>query len=165
MVPVIIITGPSGSGKTLLLERLIPELAARKVTVAVVKHTRHPAEVDLEGKDTWRFSQAGARVVALSSPTLTALLRRRPTPLAELLPQVAEGVDLVLVEGFKGEKGFPRIVVLRQGAAAADWRKDPDVAALAADHPFPTDLPLLPLNDPAAVAAFILGRFLPGFSD
>ena len=70
---IIAVSGVKKSGKTTLLEKLIPALAARGVSSAVVKHDAHRFEIDREGKDSWRFTQAGADVVLLSSPEKTAL--------------------------------------------------------------------------------------------
>ena len=51
--------GWSGSGKTTLIERLVPRLAARGLTVSLVKHAHHSFDVDQPGKDSWRHRQAG----------------------------------------------------------------------------------------------------------
>ena len=68
-MPVIIsIVGKSDSGKTALLERLIPEIRKRGYNIGVIKHNVHGFELDHEGKDSWRYKQAGAQAVSLSSP-------------------------------------------------------------------------------------------------
>ena len=51
--------GWSGSGKTTLIERLIPRLVARGVTVSLVKHAHHEFDIDQPGKDSWRHRKAG----------------------------------------------------------------------------------------------------------
>jgi molybdopterin-guanine dinucleotide biosynthesis protein B len=109
--------GTSGSGKTTLIERLIPELASRGLTVGLIKHTSRHFEVDYPGKDTYRFKQAGAAKVLISSAERLALisdLAERPS-LAELARRHFSGCDVVLVEGHKGA-GVPKIVVEREGA-------------------------------------------------
>ena len=63
------IVGPAKSGKTLLIERLIPELNRRGLRVAAVKHTHHRhVSLDIPGKDTYRYRQAGAEIIVLASP-------------------------------------------------------------------------------------------------
>ena len=42
------------------LERLIPKLKARGLKIAIVKHDGHRFEIDHEGKDSDRFTKAGA---------------------------------------------------------------------------------------------------------
>ena len=71
-IPLLGITGYSGSGKTTLLEKLIPELIARGLRVSVIKHSHHNAQVDKEGKDSWRMKEAGSVqvIIALSCDTI-----------------------------------------------------------------------------------------------
>ena len=69
MAKALSIVGFSGSGKTELICRLLDWLVRQGLKVAVLKHTHHHDPGD-QGKDTWRFRQAGARVVALAAPGL-----------------------------------------------------------------------------------------------
>ena len=76
--------------------------------------------------------------------------------LPELLTRL-EPVDMVLVEGFKSHP-FPKIEVHRPTLGKPPiWPEQPDIAAIATDAPVRADRPVLPLNDPASVAAWILG--------
>lgn len=103
------LVGRSGCGKTTLMERLLPILRARGLTVSTVKHAHHGFDIDRPGKDSWRHREAGAEEVLLVSGTRWALLhevRDTTEPLLEdLLPRLAP-VDLVLVEGFHSHR-FP----------------------------------------------------------
>lgn len=112
---VVAVVGPSGSGKTTLLEHLLPELEARGLRVAAVKHASHGFEADRPGKDSHRLFQSGARAVALVSPERTATFVRRPVRgrprLGEALEALPSPLDLVLVEGFSWEP-VPRIAVV-----------------------------------------------------
>ena len=57
--PVVLgIAGPSDSGKTTLIEKLLPLLLARGITVSTVKHVHHAVEIDTPGKDSFRHRQA-----------------------------------------------------------------------------------------------------------
>ncbi len=110
---VLLVVGRKNVGKTTLIERLIPELSARGYRVGTVKHhhSSSPMMVDHEGKDSWRHRKAGARSVALVSPSQVAIFRdtEQRIPLNDLMAYF-EGVDIVLVEGFRSEP-VPRIVV------------------------------------------------------
>ena len=46
--------------RTTLLEKLIPRLTARGLTVSVIKHTHHGFDIDRPGKDSYRHREAGA---------------------------------------------------------------------------------------------------------
>ncbi len=157
---VIAIIGHQGSGKTTLIERLIPALNARGLTVSTIKHTHHhQIELDVPGKDSYRHRVAGAAEVVVASDNGWARIAASPRPatlqmlLGELRP-----VDVVLVEGFKQLEGLRRVEVYRgQGTALAST--DSGIAAVAV--PAGVDLPgyqgiQLPLDNPLAVLEFIL---------
>ncbi|BEU97592.1 molybdopterin-guanine dinucleotide biosynthesis protein B [Acidovorax sp. DW039] len=160
--------GFSGSGKTTLVEQLIPELRMRGLRVSVVKHAHHSFDLDHPGKDTWRHREAGAFEVVAASSKRLMLVREfeQPTELNvhHLLAELYQGVDWVLVEGFK-ESDLLKIEVWR----AADPGKEPKpvrypeddfVVAVATDAPgqlpVATGLPLLDLNAPAQVVDWLL---------
>jgi molybdopterin-guanine dinucleotide biosynthesis adapter protein len=157
-VRVLGIVGWSGSGKTTLLTRLIPLLRARGLTVSTVKHTHHGFDMDRPGKDTFRHREAGAHEVLVASGTRWALLHEvvGPEPgLPELLTHM-HPVDLVLVEGYKGHP-FPKLEVHRPALGKPPiWPEQPDIVAVATDAPVAAGRLILPLNDPAAVAAWIV---------
>lgn len=103
--PMLCFVGYSGVGKTTLVSRLIAELTARGTRVGAIKRSSHGFQMDREGKDTYRFREAGARAVAIASPTERALIATlaEPLDLAGLARSLPAGLDLVLVEGFKSE--------------------------------------------------------------
>ncbi|RKT60876.1 molybdopterin guanine dinucleotide biosynthesis accessory protein MobB [Azonexus fungiphilus] len=155
------IAGWSGSGKTTLLEKLIPALIARGLKVSVIKHAHHGFDIDKPGKDSWRHREAGAAEVMLACGTRWALMhecRAEPEPqLAELLARLAP-CDLVLVEGFKQEP-VPKLEVHRpaHGKPPLFAERD-DIVAVASDAAIAATIPVLPLNDIAALADFIIGH-------
>ncbi|MCX5891504.1 MAG: molybdopterin-guanine dinucleotide biosynthesis protein B, partial [Deltaproteobacteria bacterium] len=112
MAKALSIVGFSGSGKTELICRLLDWLVRRGLKVAVLKHTHHDDLGD-QGKDTWRFRQAGARAVALAAPGLLQVSHAFPEepPLPMILASLNPEVDLILVEGYKSGP-LPKIVVL-----------------------------------------------------
>jgi molybdopterin-guanine dinucleotide biosynthesis protein MobB len=93
--------GYSNSGKTTLIERLIRDLKTEGYRVAAVKVSGHEPELDEPGKDTWRYAQAGAGVVALASKGGTAFLVDGTLDMATILDVLAvtRHPDIVLVEG------------------------------------------------------------------
>lgn len=161
--------GRSGSGKTTLIERLIPLLAQRGLSVSALKHTRHGFDMDRPGKDSFRFRAAGATQVMIAAPERWALmteLRGPPRPLDQLLAELAP-CDLVLVEGFRSEGWIPRIEVrgpafAPDGASAGKPRipeaVDPNLIAVVCDDPVERALPRFARDDVAAIAEFIVQR-------
>ena len=147
------IVGTSNSGKTELICRLLEWFSAQGLRAAVLKHSHHQQLGD-DGKDTWRYRQAGSRLVALAAPGLLQITRSRAgePPLDAILAELAPGVDLILVEGYK-TSDLPKL-----GLAPPDpTSKLPDYPRLLAwvsPRPLPTHLPVF---NPLEVAA--IGRF------
>ena len=123
---VVAFAGYSGSGKTTLVERLIPALKQRGLRVSVVKHAHHNFDIDHPGKDTHRHREAGAFEVVVASSKRLALIREfeKSTQLSvhHLIAELYEGVDWVLVEGFKNSD-LLKVEIWR--APAADYPGNP----------------------------------------
>ena len=154
------VIGWKNAGKTSLMERLVANITMRGFSVSTVKHVHHAVDLDQPGKDTFRHRQAGAREVVLASADRFALMveHRGPEPdLASILARLAP-VDLVLVEGYKRD-AHPKVEVWRSETGQALIQPgDPLVRAVATDAALTLPVPVLDLNDTAAVAAFILSE-------
>jgi molybdopterin-guanine dinucleotide biosynthesis adapter protein len=154
------LTGWSGAGKTTLLTLLIPELTGRGLSVSTIKHAHHTFDMDKSGKDSYRHREAGAGEVLIASAARWALLhenRNGDEPGLETLLANLSPVDLVLVEGFKGED-HQKIEVHREGLdKPLLCRNDNSFIALAANYrPADLHLPLLDLDDVPALADFVI---------
>ena len=168
--------GYSGSGKTTLVEKLIPVLKLRGLRVSVVKHAHHKFDIDHPGKDTFRHREAGAFEVVVASQNRLALMREFEQPaeltVHQLIAELYEGVDWVLVEGFK-HSDLMKIEVWRASSGKPTrYLDDHFVVAIATDSPgqLPTATlrPVLDLNDADAVADFLVNnqnRFDYSFED
>lgn len=151
--------GWSGSGKTTLVEQVIGLLEARGLVVSLIKHAHHDFDIDFPGKDSWRHRHAGCREVLVTGGKRWAVMHelrgRDELTLNEALAQLSP-CDLVLVEGFKREP-IPKIEIYRAEIGKPQlFPDDPHIIAVASDAPQATHLPQLDLNDPAAVAEFIV---------
>ncbi len=102
------IVGYKDSGKTTLIQALAPELRRRGRRIATVKHSSHG--IDMEGKDTVKLTES-ADQVAFVSPTESIVLWKGAKALEDILRYV--DADIVLLEGFKTEKTFPKIACLK----------------------------------------------------
>jgi molybdopterin-guanine dinucleotide biosynthesis protein len=146
--PAVSVVGFKDSGKTGVAVALIGELRRRGLRVGALKHGHH-FRLDTPGTDSWRLThEAGADPVLLAGPEGFASMGgwaddREPGP-GELLGRHFSGVDLVVVEGYKGEP-LPRIEVHRVGSDAPLLCRD----AGAGDAPF---LALI-VDDPDGVEA------------
>jgi molybdopterin-guanine dinucleotide biosynthesis adapter protein len=148
------IVGTSNSGKTDLICRLLEWFTNQGLRAAVLKHSHHQHLGD-DGKDTWRYRQTGARLVALAAPGLLQITRSsaEEPPLDAILAELAPGCDLILVEGYKTSH-LPKLGLAPPDAASPL----PDYLHLVAwvsARPLPTRLPVF---NPLQVAA--IGRFI-----
>lgn len=156
---VISIVGHSGSGKTTLIEKLLHELTRRGLRAATIKHAHHTVQLDTPGKDSWRYTQAGAAMSMLVTGEgvqliTNAIADRTPQALAQ---QFMGEMDIVLAEGFSHAPG-PKIEVLRRAHSTTPrCTLEEGVIALVTDveeaHP---QLPHFGLEDVDGIIDFIL---------
>ena len=163
-LPVIGFVAPSGTGKTTLLRRLVPILKSRGLRVGYLKHAHHRFDLDRPGKDSYEVRAAGADQTLLASSERWALQVENPVrgldpDLREMLGHfVADGLDLVLAEGFK-HADYPKIEVYRALIGEPPlYPLDPAIIAVATDDTLPAGdhPPHLALCDGEAIADFIL---------
>ncbi len=149
-------TGPSNSGKTTLIEKVAKELI-KTYKIAIIKNDpKNKAQFDIEGKDSYKFSQTGAEVV-VTSPTRTTFLSQREKSLDEIVSMLGE-FDYLLVEGLK-TLPLPRISIFRNSieesyfecseAMATDTSIDKE------DYTIPPSIDLLDLNNTQEIITWI----------
>ena len=104
-------SGPSNSGKTTLILKVAKKFIDDGLKVVVVKHDPgDKAKFDVEGKDSFKFSQAGADVVVMS-PTRTTYFSQSSQSIDEVIRMIGE-FDMLLVEGLK-TLPLPRLSVFK----------------------------------------------------
>lgn len=159
-IPVIsIVGGKSNSGKTTLLEKIIREAKRRGWRVATLKHDVHGFEMDQPGKDTWRHAQAGADVVAISSPQKIAILESVSVEqtLDEVLARI-QGVDVIFTEGYKHGNKL-KIEVYRSAVHQELFSNPEELIAIVSDIPFNNGIPCFGLDDAQGICDLIAEMF------
>ena len=152
------ITGWKNSGKTGLVERLVAYFTNDGLRVSTIKHAHHAFDVDTPGRDSHRHRTAGAHEVLVSSRHRLALMRELRGAPEPTLPELVEHLgpaDLVLIEGFKRE---PHAKIECHRVATGQpliALQDPTICAIASDSSPDAPVPVLDLDDTAAIAAFI----------
>jgi len=125
MPPVICIVGNSKAAKTRLMEALIKDLKNRGLSVGALKYHKHGEfEVDIEGKDTWKYARAGADTVAITSSVKFAVVKNInvPTDIDEICKKYFGDNDIVFADGFTlSDK--PRIIVVEKKEDAASFER------------------------------------------
>ena len=152
-------TGPSNSGKTTLILKVARKLInEHSKKVAIIKHDPgDKARFDVEGKDSYKFSDTGAEVI-VTSPTRTTYFSKQNKDLDEMI-RLFDDFDVLLVEGLKSLP-LPRISIFRN-TLDSDYFSYMD--ALATDetinlneYEIPNGVDILNLNDPDEVISWIL---------
>lgn len=106
---IIQVTGLSKSGKTTFISTLVPVLN-KKGRVAVIKHLGDHGFLLEEGKDTTGFFLAGAEISAGIDADKAVVALRNTSLDAMLALLKGQGMDFVIIEGFK-QRSFKKIVI------------------------------------------------------
>ena len=164
--PILSVAAPaSGTGKTTFIEKLIPLLAARGVRIAVIKSDSHGFSLDTEGKDTARFSAAGAEAVAVSSPDGYFIQQKTKTrqDFQNLIAQMdSDSLDLYITES--RSRGVLPTLLLDRGLGMPEIGER-IVAYFAKGRSIDTDVLTFDLDDmdtAVRLALFLMGRPLYG---
>lgn len=155
------ISGVKNSGKTTLITRILPILTEQDFIVATIKHDGHDFNADVPGTDTYRHFHAGAYGTAIFSDSKFMVVKQQAHMTEEQLMDWFPEADLILLEGFK-TCPYRKIELIRSGNSVESVCEGYNLAAIATDLP-PNelkrnnpDIPLLDLNNPREIAAFIL---------
>ncbi len=166
-LPILGFAAHSGSGKTTLLLKILPLLRQRGLRVGVIKHAHHNFDIDVPGKDSYELRKAGASQMLVASAVRRALIVENEVmhepSVGEMLGHLDQpALDLILIEGFKLAH-IPKIEVHRPSLGLPPlFLNDERYIAVASDEPsrYDTELPVLDLNRPQQIAAFILNRMV-----
>jgi len=112
---VIGITGYKKSGKTTLILKLSDELMKRGYKVAVIKHINE--NIDQVNTDTSKYKEVLTQVAAITPEEAVIFLKNKKN-LEEIIKYFE--ADIILIEGFKRKKTFPKIVCLREESEKAE---------------------------------------------
>lgn len=162
MPPILTIMGRTNSGKTTLIERLIGHFNQRGYKISIIKHMKHQFNIDHEGKDSFRYREAGAFSAMITNDEHFALVsdnvhRLSPVALAE---SYLGDSDLVIIEGHK-DVALPKIEVI------GDSKESPliesgvrGIIAVASDTYAHSSLPCFKRDDIEGIAGFIAKEFI-----
>lgn len=150
-------TGPSNSGKTTLVIK-VANILKKDNHLAIVKNDPSDKAVfDVEGKDSWKFSQTGAEVV-ITSPTRTTLFSQQKKTLDDIIHMLGD-FDILLVEGLK-TLPLPRIAIFRNKIDEAYFECSDAIAIDESinvkEYAIPAHIAILDLNNPEQIVAWIL---------
>jgi len=118
----------------------------------VIKHASHYVSIEPAG-DSEKLFLAGADVVYVASPEISIKYEHRPElSLNSIYEQVAEGMDLIITEGFKRESAM-KIEVMRREISTRPLEVE-NVIARVTDFPIDGDIPTF--DQAEQIAQFII---------
>ena len=108
------VVGGKHSGKTTIIQQLITELKKRGYKVGTIKHMPRIQTMDspAPAHDTWKHSEAGAEIIVAVPQNETVVFVKKKQKLNDIA-DFLHGMDYVLLEGFKDEKIFPKIIAAK----------------------------------------------------
>ena len=149
-------TGPSGSGKTTLVEKISSTLIQERKVAIIKNDPKDKAKFDVEGKDSYKFSQTGAEVV-VTSPTRTTYFSQREKTLDDIVAMLSD-FDILLVEGLK-TLPLPRIAIFRNEIDESYFDCSEAIAIDETidikEYNIPSNITLLDLNDTKQIIEWI----------
>jgi len=167
-IPVVSFAGRSNSGKTTFVEKLIVLLQDKGLRVACVKQHHHDVDVDVVGKDSWRYAQAGAACSIIATPAQVSLVHQVDSvPSIEKLAQMAADApcDVLLAESFAGADTVDRYIVARIDRAEEPLLAPEETAGLITDD---ADLaamweaagrPTFDINNVVSFAQYVISHY------
>lgn len=149
-------TGPSNSGKTTLVEKVAKALMATQKVAIIKNDPKDKAHFDVEGKDSYKFSQTGAEVI-ITSPTRTTYFSQKEKTLDDII-QMINDFDILLVEGLK-TLPLPRIAIFRNTIDESYFSCSEAIAIDESinvqEYNIPSHIELLDLNNIAQILEWI----------
>ena len=157
-IPMVGVIGRKDSGKTTIVEAIVQELKKGGHHVATAKHINQKGfSIDVEGKDTWRHSRAGANPVASVSDLETAVLikdgEKQFSP-SQLFGFACE-IDVIVLEGFSrsvlDDKNVGKILCVRSREECRDFKEKAKGKIIACCSARPIGKPVLRIEEDSSV--------------
>lgn len=151
----------SNVGKTTLISNLLKIFSSMGLNVGVVKHHHREFDFDRPGKDSYIFSESGAKNVKMISPNKVITVQNNgyERDLFSVIEEMKD-CDFILVEGYKWEK-LKKIEVFRTGYSKKIISKNDELLAIVSDVEHDINIEQFNTFDYENIANFIL-KFISG---
>jgi molybdopterin-guanine dinucleotide biosynthesis adapter protein len=153
---IFLFSGNSETGKTRMITNLIPLLHKDGYKVGVTKSRQEKFDLDREGKDSWKYNEAGADGILLYSPEQTTLFTpSHVSSLKDLVEKYFFDYDIVLAEGFSKEAEINKIAFLRQGISENLKLPIDNLVAVVSDFPYTANVPVFHPDQIQEIFSFV----------
>ena len=116
----------------MIMQELISELKIRGLKVGALKYHKHgDFEIDIVGKDTWKYAKAGADTVAILSSMKFAVIKKASgeSDIDDTIEKHFADCNIVLADGFTlSDK--PRIIVIDSEEDIEVFKRGCEVVAI-----------------------------------
>lgn len=149
----------SNVGKTTLIKNLLKIFKEKNLKVGVVKHHHKEFDFDKPGKDSYIFTESGAKNVKMISPNRVITVENNgyERNLQSVIEEFVD-CDFILVEGYKWEN-LKKIEVYRNGFSDKIISRDEDLLAIVSDIEIETEKIQFNYQEYDKIANFIIEYF------
>ena len=164
MIPVILFSAYSGIGKTTFLREMIPLILKKGIRVGYIKH-HHGKFYNQREKDTWIIHKAGVeRTLLIAEDIIVTEDLPKPEeldPIRYYVNSYFRDYQIVIIEGFKNNQIYPKVVLLR--GVSQQVKKnvliDKNIIAVISDKLFKAPYPVFKFDEKERVSQFIIDYF------
>ena len=114
---IISVIGYSGSGKTHFIQKAIRRLKTELNFEVVVIKNIHQHQIDEEGKDSYKFTEAGAVLSIIKNKfNENAIIFKKKIKIEELIRWIVKGpfkIEIIFTEGFRN-LSYPTILCVKE---------------------------------------------------
>lgn len=166
MTPILLFSAPSGFGKTTFIQSFIPYLTKNGLKIGYIKH-HHGKFYENKKKDTGKMLEAGASKTLLIARDVI-VTEEIPVKKSDLLSYYVDssflGYDLIIVEGFKEHKKYPKVIVLGYSSRKSkNWysevKWDKNIIAIISNENIHAPYPVFSFGDKEKLSDFIIEFF------
>ncbi len=155
-----IVSAKSNTGKTTIIENIIPFLKKKDLKIAVLKGNPHHYDLDTHGKDSWRFTKAGANISGITTSNeyllfASELTENGVTAAIKRLPDV----DLIIIEGDKNSNN-PKFEVMRSDIYTKPMLKNKTIALISDLNNLELNIPVIGIDHYEEIANFMYNLHL-----
>ncbi len=165
MIPTLLFSAPSGTGKTTFIRGFIPLFTKSGFKVGYIKH-HHGKYYDNIKKDTAIIHKSGVERTLLIAEDVVVIEdspKDRSDSLKPYIDYYFQGYHIVIIEGFKDNQFYPKIVLVRESLDNMDKQikrlESNNVIAVVSDEHFVSQCPVFRFDEKEKLFKFVLNFF------
>ena len=167
MIPALLFSAPSGTGKTTFIRGLIPFFTRSGFKVGYIKHHHGKYYDNIKKKDTAVMHRSGVERTLLIAEDVVVIedpLKDRSDSLKPYIDYYFQGYHIVIIEGFKDNQFYPKIVLVREPLNNMDKKQikrleSNNVIAVVSNEHLVSQHPVFRFDEKEKLFKFVLNFF------